>query len=368
MQRKHYLSLDGLRGVAAISVVFFHRRWWGPSGHFLDHAYLAVNFFFILSGLVIDHAYVERLRDRMTFGKFAVTRIIRLYPVIVIGSIIGLAYHLLIASMRHNHAAIVPALAGGFLSSLCLPSPSWWGGAPFFIDQPLWSLFFELIANIVFAVVLFRASTRTLAILVAAGFVASIAMVAEVGSLNVANRPGELLWGLLCVFPPFILGMLLNRVPEINRLPSFPFWLASLVLVLSFVLNKITQWSGVYELAMVFGLYPVLILAARQNNPNGKWVRIAQWSAYVSYPLYAIHDPLLDWISRPLEATHLPGLIMLAVAVTSAVLFAYAVAKYVDEPVREWLSGRLRAQTAAAGGGVHPDPLTHPEVALHDRI
>lgn len=62
--KPHYEILDGLRGVAALLVIFYHVFEcfdWSPA----PHGYLAVDFFFVLSGFVIGYAYDDRW-NRMT--------------------------------------------------------------------------------------------------------------------------------------------------------------------------------------------------------------------------------------------------------------------------------------------------------------
>ena len=78
MVRKHFVALDELHGVAAIAVVIYHARRFGPGGHAFDHALIAVSFFFMLSGFVIDHAYTYRLRDSMRLSTFLKLRAFRL--------------------------------------------------------------------------------------------------------------------------------------------------------------------------------------------------------------------------------------------------------------------------------------------------
>ena len=61
--KPHYDILDGLRGVAALLVVVFHLCEAHATSHFdqlLNHGYLAVDFFFALSGFVIGYAYDDR--------------------------------------------------------------------------------------------------------------------------------------------------------------------------------------------------------------------------------------------------------------------------------------------------------------------
>ncbi len=87
-----YELLDGLRGVAALMVIIYHvgecfatsvRDQW------CNHGYLAVDFFFVLSGFVIGYAYDGRWRKGMTAGRFMLRRVIRLQPMVVMGVVLG---------------------------------------------------------------------------------------------------------------------------------------------------------------------------------------------------------------------------------------------------------------------------------------
>ena len=95
--KPHYEILDGLRGVAAVMVIIFHLFEAHAGGSHLtqiiNHGYLAVDFFFMLSGFVIGYAYDDRW-NRMTVGTFFKRRIIRLHPMVIMGSIVGAAFFL----------------------------------------------------------------------------------------------------------------------------------------------------------------------------------------------------------------------------------------------------------------------------------
>src|SRR5215510_2853156 len=90
--KKHFEILDGLRGVAALAVVIFHFMEWvfpDPSKNFIGHGFLAVDFFFCLSGFVIGYAYDSRI-GKMGVGEFFKLRLIRLHPLVIFGSVLGL--------------------------------------------------------------------------------------------------------------------------------------------------------------------------------------------------------------------------------------------------------------------------------------
>jgi peptidoglycan/LPS O-acetylase OafA/YrhL len=148
-----FVTLDGMRGVAAICVMFFHYLLF-TSYHVFEHATYAVDLFFVISGIVLTHSYGSKISNGMTFSEFIKIRIIRLYPFIMIGSIVGASTFVLYASWSTirkfrpldyvlsvvsgitilpypNHRA-VPAVGEGTF------------GAPLFpTNIPEWSLFFE---------------------------------------------------------------------------------------------------------------------------------------------------------------------------------------------------------------------------------
>ena len=155
--KPHYTALDGLRGVAAITVVCFHIFEAFATSHLdqrINHGYLAVDFFFMLSGFVVGYAYDDRW-GTMTTMDFIKRRIIRLHPMVVMGAIIGavLFYFqgcsvwdvskvtvsaLLLATVLN--ALLIPALPGHEVRGL---------GEMFPLNGPSWSLFFEYIGNII---------------------------------------------------------------------------------------------------------------------------------------------------------------------------------------------------------------------------
>src|SRR3954469_5592254 len=101
--KQHFQILDGLRGIAALAVVAFHFMEWvytDYSQNFIAHAYLAVDFFFCLSGFVIGYAYDDRA-GKMSIGEFFKKRLIRLHPLVILGSVLGLLWYLFIPYNAH---------------------------------------------------------------------------------------------------------------------------------------------------------------------------------------------------------------------------------------------------------------------------
>ena len=169
--KPHYDILDGLRGVAAIMVVWFHLFEAYATSHLdqrINHGYLAVDFFFILSGFVIGYAYDDRWKKKMSVKDFLKRRLIRLHPMVVMGAVIGavmfyfqgcsvwdvsaVSLSMLLTATLLN-ALLIPATPGSEIRGL---------GEMYPLNGPSWSLFFEYIGNVLYALFIRKLPTRAL--------------------------------------------------------------------------------------------------------------------------------------------------------------------------------------------------------------
>ena len=152
--KPHYEILDGLRGVAAIMVIIFHLFETHSQGNHLiqiiNHGYLAVDFFFMLSGFVIGYAYDDRW-DKMTLGTFFKRRIIRLHPMVIMGSIVGASLFYFQQSScfpQIEHTSVGALLLIMLLGCTLLPLPLKWDVRGWTemhpLNGPAWSLYYEL--------------------------------------------------------------------------------------------------------------------------------------------------------------------------------------------------------------------------------
>ena len=371
--KSHYVVLDGLRGVAALMVVVFHlfEAYSGgvPQNQIINHGYLAVDFFFLLSGFVVAYAYDDRW-GRMSQWDFYKRRLVRLQPMIIVGGLIGAAL------LGLQHFSIFPKLAGVtpwqvlgvlLLSFVMIPlRPSaeirGWGEI-YPLNGPQWSLFYEYAANILYAVGLRKLSNRALGVLVA------VAALALVHLLTFGPR-GDVIggWaldangiriGLTRVMFPFFAGVLLMRLGKRIKVPN-AFAVASLLLVVAFSLPRFggaeRLWlNGLYEAACVILLFPLIVaIGAGDKQADGASVRVARFFGDLSYPLYITHYPLIyiytGWVvDRKIPAAQ--GALVGAGVFVGAVAIAYACLKLYDEPTRRWLAGKLLARRAAVSNG-----------------
>ena len=153
--------LDGLRGVAAFVVAARHMFQSFNYSRVFGHGYLAVDFF-MLSGFVIDYSYHDRW-GKMSILEFFKRRLIRLHPLVILGTLIGAAfYHIGTGGCENGnlvpwYSALLLTVEGLFM----IPSVAKNIGskALYVLNGPIWSLLFEYVANIFYALILHRLNT-----------------------------------------------------------------------------------------------------------------------------------------------------------------------------------------------------------------
>lgn len=363
--KPHYEILDGLRGVAALIVVAFHLlEIYAVEPYYtvpiINHGYLAVDFFFVLSGFVIGYAYDDRW-GKMTVGDFFKRRVIRLQPMVVLGAVIGgLCYYFGAGSM-FPHIGEVPVwqmllvmLAGCLLLPTAVPIRQPWNEM-FPLNGPAWSLFYEYIANILYAVGLRRLSKRWLTVFVCAAGLLIIgqAIGSDAGSIMGGHEltGNHIRLGLTRVLYPFFCGLLLFRLGKSIRVRG-GFWLCSLLLalLLFFPRPEGASWhNGLYECVAILILFPMIVITGAGSPIRGKIsVSVCKFLGDISFPLYIIHYPFVYLYMAYAQEHHLGPKeswpLMVAIGVGCVVL-AYGALKLFDEPVRRRLQNKFLRHT-----------------------
>ena len=334
-QRQHYLTLDALRGVAAFAVMIYHQQ----QTRIMGHGYLAVDFFFILSGFVIAKAYEGKLLSTMRFRDFALVRIARPYPLLIAATLVATAYMLMSSARRGEGLewlALLPA------ALLALPDPSGtFAPDPFPLLPVVWSLFFELFANFVYAARTEWLSTRKLATLVAVnGLLLAFALFHH-GNGELGNTYATLWAGVPRVLFSFLAGVLCFRLHSRGWMISpaiSPLVLAAILFATLAVPHDI---PGLYDASCIFLIFPLILVAAMNTEPAARWRSAARFSADVSYPLYLFHLPLMLWLGFGL--THF-GISMPAqhrFELLAVPALAYAAYRFFDRPVQSILKTRI---------------------------
>ena len=260
-------GLDALRGIAALFVALNHAAFLG--GHdetLLTRSYLAVDFFFMLSGFVMARTYEGRMPPPLSF---AWARFKRLWPLIAIGVAIGAARSLW-GGGDIGVIAVQLALALCFL-------PIWNGHFP--LNGPAWSILFEVIANFLHSLWLRR--LPRIALLVLAGICALPLTLHD----RMDTGQGPLIWfGLPRVLMSYCIGIYLWRAYE-NAPPKIP--AACAYLGLPVILIGASFVSRDFEIFLVLLCFPVIILAGLSFS-----TRLGPWLGAFSFPLYAVHWPV----------------------------------------------------------------------------
>ncbi len=359
--KPHYPILDGLRGVAALTVICFHLFEAFATSHLdqkINHGYLAVDFFFILSGFVVGYAYDDRW-DKITTRDFLKRRLIRLHPMVVMGALIGAAVFYLqgCAAWDVSKVSAGSLLVATVINAFLIPATPGLEirgvGEMYPLNGPSWSLFYEYIGSILYAFYLRKLGTRALAWLVAiagAGL-AAFAVWGPYGDICVgfSLTPENTLGGFLRLLFSFPAGLLLSRVFKPLPVKS-AFWLGSAAIVVLSAIPRVggsdQLWlNGLYDSVCIIVIFPLLVRMGASAQVTGETTtRICRFLGDISYPLYMVHYPFIYWYYAWVKNENLtfgqslPGALALVVG---SVVLAYMCLKLYDEPVRRFLGKRL---------------------------
>ena len=359
--KPHYNILDGLRGVAAVTVVCFHLFEAFATSHVdqrINHGYLAVDFFFVLSGFVVGYAYDDRWKT-MTIKNFIKRRFIRLHPMVVMGALIGdiMFYFQGCATWDVSKVSVPRLLVATLLNACLIPAaPSFeirGVGEMFPLNGPSWSLFFEYIGTILYALFIRKLPTKALAVLVfLAGFgLAAFAIWGPYGDICVgfALTEENIIGGSLRLLFSFSAGLLLVRVFNPIQVKE-AFWIGSLTIVVLLSIPRIggseNLWmNGLYDTICFAIVFPALIFLGASGKTTDKLTtQLCKFSGDISYPLYMVHYPFIylyyAWVKNKnlTFEQSLPGALALVIG---SVLLAYLCLKLYDEPVRKFLTKRF---------------------------
>lgn len=361
-----YKLLDGLRGVAALMVIFYHVGECfatSPQTQDINHGYLAVDFFFVLSGFVIGYAYDGRWSKGLTSARFLLRRLIRLQPMVVAGVILGVISFIIQGCEKWDGTSVsYTAVALSFLLGL-LMLPSLPGTLPdvrgnnemFSLNGPSWSLFFEYIGSIFYAMFLHRMSTRALAVFTA---LAGISL----ATISIGNFSGYYhlgvgwtaidggFWlGLVRMTYSFSAGLLLVRTfRSINVRGAF--WLCSAMIVAILCMpylggEQMPVLNGIYDALCTLFLFPCIVfLGASGTISDQRTGKICEFLGELSYPVYIVHYPFMYLMYAWAWDNHYGFDRVWPVAlcvVVGSIILAWLLMRYYDKPVRRFLSRKF---------------------------
>ncbi|WP_183561934.1 acyltransferase family protein [Mucilaginibacter sp. SP1R1] len=346
--KQHFEILDGLRGVAALAVVVFHFMEVAYSDYsqdFIGHGFLAVDFFFCLSGFVIGYAYDDRI-GKMGIIEFFKSRIIRLHPLVIFGSVLGLLGFLFDPFGGHPELYSFGKTALIFLTSLFLiPYPVMADRYfnLFSFNAPAWSLFWEYVANIFYAFILYRIGRRYLLLLTILSAAVVCVVCYRAGSLMGGWGKDSFWDGLARISYSFLAGLLVYRSNWIIK-NKLGFIGLAVLLALAFLM-PFSKWNWLTEPAVVIFYFPLLVALGAGATLTQGVKKICSFSGKISYPLYMTHYAFI-WMFGNYYASHKPGPAQLAliiiVSTTILIGVAYLVMVIYDIPVRKYLSSKRK--------------------------
>ncbi|GAM96387.1 acyltransferase [alpha proteobacterium U9-1i] len=354
--QQRFTVLDGLRGLAALVVVTDHV----PSValmNLLPGRYLAVDFSFALSGFVLAHVYIKRFAAGLGLGAFMRARAIRLYPLYIAATLLGAALAALKVSQGASEAGWGQVGLSTVLGAFYLPTPPGFtavANEPFPFNGPAWSLFFELVVNVVFALIALRLTRTLFGTVLALGAAGVVWAAYHFGQLDGGFVWSNFVAGFPRVFYAFFVGVLIYRLRAHWSPPALPFWLSFVLLLVMFMIPTPEGWRWAWDSLAAIVLFPLLIAFSANSSVSGVASRACATAGMLSYGFYVFQVPVRDWTNYLLHGGAFVGGIgqvalvtMLTIAVASILHAVY------DVPVRRFLTGRLLARQA---GGNHVEP------------
>lgn len=363
--KPHYELLDGLRGVAALMVIWYHvfeAFATSPIDQKFNHGYLAVDFFFILSGFVIGYAYDDRWEKSLTISGFFKRRLKRLHPMVIMGTLLGAASFILQGSEKWDGTPVPLSfvMLAVLLQLFMIPAVPGTAaeirgnGEMFPLNGPSWSLFFEYVGNILYALFLRKLPMKALAVFVglAGAGLAFFALGNFSGAWNIGvgwslsgyNFPG----GFLRMLFSFSMGLLMSRVFRPVKIKG-AFWICSATVIallsVPYIGADSMPWlNGLYDSICAMIVFPLLVWLGASGTAEGQVSsRLCRFFGEISYPVYIIHYPIMylfySWVWKngftfgqvwPVAAGIFFGSIALA----------WLCLKFYDMPVRKRLGGR----------------------------
>jgi len=359
-----YDVLDGLRGVAAISVMLFHYT----QDSFPRNTDMAVDLFFILSGFVIAHSYGSRLQNSMSVLDYTGRRLIRLYPMYIAGIIIGIPVLFLVTKAGLANYSPKSILGNIFLNCFFLPDfngrtvlelngTTHFTGELFPLNPPSWSLFFELVASLTFPFLFKLKRHAMISLIISCYAVLMLISLAEmfinhesaIGLAQGWNRE-SFLGGFPRVFYGFSFGILIYSSinneqlgklrASAERLIRHPYTLYLLLLI---VLALPMKLKGLYPALILAVVAPSLVFFGSAIRCDGETsAKVAKFLGWISYPIYCLHLPIGRAVFLISSRLHYSRSLAAAISIAATFVVSVILTKFYEEPVRTYLSQKAK--------------------------
>ncbi|MDX3930186.1 MAG: acyltransferase [Shinella sp.] len=341
VEKASFNTLNAMRGVAAIGVMLFH----GDSllgTQFCPRGYLAVDLFFVLSGFVIGYAYDPRLAAGLEWKAFARIRLVRFYPLYLLGLSIGVVRELALIVTGNSYALGASGLILSLAAALLfLPMPlAQRDHALFSLNIPSWSLMYELIANIAYAAAFPRLTNRRLMAVTGIAGTLLVVLILRAGTADLGAHAADIPAALARTAFSFGVGLLVFRLGMRGlRLPPL---LILLVVALCLIVPE--QAGIAYDLIFILFISPLLVVLGASAEPSRRMRDGFVWLGIISFPLYAIHRPVLSLAEGVARAAGVPGFWLGALAMAGILAISSLLDRWFDSPIRKAISTRFHAR------------------------
>jgi peptidoglycan/LPS O-acetylase OafA/YrhL len=351
LERQHsFVTLDAMRGVAATLVISYHfGLYFGLSD--VPHAYLAVDFFFMLSGFVLTYAYQKKLDNGWSTSAYFKARIIRLYPLYLAGLLLGFILQLLqhrFGTTMSGHPVSIPAAFELLVLGLFfLPAPPIFAPgllSTFPLNVPSWSLFYELIANLFHALVLRRRSMKFRIGVIAVSGAGLAYSDYKFHTVNIGFDWPQLPFAIFRVLFAYTLGSLLPSLwgAGDGQVRYKPLYFVLLLLAL-FALPYHWGSTMIGDFTAVAVFFPLLLLIAASLEP-ARWLNgFCRMLGVSSYALYVLHVPVFHVVEQAWKIVrHRP---MKSDAPWSGILtllFLFVITQFIDRYYDQTVRAGLR--------------------------
>ena len=343
-EERLFHTLDALRGIAAIGVVIFHmQQRFAPIS--ASGGYLAVDLFFMMSGVVLSHAYEGRFKAGMGTLGFMRARLIRLYPLYLMGTLLGIAVTVASLLGRNIQNWDVSSLSKAALLALFfLPNISTRPGSELFpLNIPCWSLFLELLVNLLFVVLWpLLTSRRLMAVCLLTGSLLGLA-IAHYGSIDQGSVVASFAVGLARTVFGFSVGVFIAR--RIRRAPrgESNLKVLGIVAIVGIAIGGWPEgeWRAIWDAACVLVVFPLIVYGATLVDPGSRLRRVATFLGVTSYAVYVLHGPLSSIVNSGTRyfAGDISGAPYLGVGFLAVLLIGcWLVDRLIDMPIRRHLS------------------------------
>ena len=318
----------------------------------ISHSYLAVDLFFLLSGFVVSSAYEKKIATKqMTIISFCKTRVIRLYPLYLF----ALLFSAVIlapksAFMSGNTNLIIDYFTSFLFNLFFLPYKTINNNSFFAINGVSWSLFFELIVNLIYCI---SHKYLSLILLLVTMFVTGFILFLTAKTMDGIDygytwESKSLIIGFARSIFGFTYGIVLFRI-FVNIKKYVSIYTALFILLLITITKSLSinnyQWNGMIDMLCIFIIFPFCIIMGAKIPPPKNTIQIFNFLGFISYPVYLFHNSIGILLAKILrlidQQVNLNSPSYEFMLMASLIAISFLLDKYYDRPIRYFLTSRI---------------------------